>query len=218
MTWPDDYINKIICGDCLSVMKGIPDGAVDLVVTDPPYGISLDTDYKNRGRGKLGANKDWPTVFGDDKPFDPGILLKRFYEKPMFLFGANYYAKSLPEVSSWYVWDKRDASCQNDQADCELIWSNVGKGARLYHHLWNGMMKASERGIPRQHPTQKPIALMKWLIMPHTKEGDIVLDPFLGSGTTAVACKQLGRKYIGIEINPDYCKIAEDRLRQEELF
>ena len=216
MKYPDDYVNKIICGDCLEVMKGIPDGAVDLVVTDPPYGISLDTNYKDKGRGKLGKNKNWPKVHGDERPFNPTPILKQFGEIPIFLFGANYYARSLPEVSSWYIWDKRDATCQNDQADCELIWSNIGKGARLYHHLWNGMMKASERGEPRQHPTQKPIALMKWLISQTT--ADIILDPFVGSGTTCVAAKQLGRKYIGIEISPEYCKIAEDRLKQEELF
>lgn len=218
MVWPDDYINKIICGDCLEVMQGIPDGAVDLVVTDPPYGIGLPTNYKSRGRGKWTNNKDFPAVHGDDKPFDPIPLLRQFGEIPLFIFGGNYFARQLPEMSSWYVWDKRDGCLVNDQADCELIWSNVGGPARVFRHLWNGCLKASERTEPRQHPTQKPIALMRWLIAAQSKEGQVVLDPYVGSGTTCIAAKQLGRKYIGIEINPDYCKIAEDRLRQGELF
>lgn len=217
MKWPDDYINKVICGDCLEVMKGIPDGVVDALITDPPYGIGLATDYQNRGRGKWANNKDFPKVFGDDKPFNPEHILKRFYNKPIILFGANYYARSLPETSSWFIWDKRNGVLTNDQADCEMIWSNVGGPARVFRHLWNGCLKDSERGQRRYHPTQKPVVLMEWLISNNTDELDLILDPFAGSGTTLVAAKQLGRKYIGIEINPDYCKIAEERLRQEQL-
>ena len=114
MKWPDDYINKVICGDCLEVMKGIPDGAVDCVVTDPPYGIGIVSGAKPSGT--IGGSKPfgsgggsniiqaniYPKVHGDDKPFDPQAILKQFPDKPIVLFGANYYAHSLPETSSWF--------------------------------------------------------------------------------------------------------------------
>ena len=219
MNWPDDFINKVICGDCLKILSEIPDGAVDAVITDPPYGINLDTTNKNQHRSVLAKAKDYPKIVGDDKPFDPNQLIKRFFNKPMFLFGANNYHRSLPQSGGWLIWDKTGGGRHfNDNADAELAWSNVTNTPRMFHHMWHGMMKDSERQDQRQHPTQKPVALMAWIISKWTKPDDLILDPYAGSGSTLVACKQLGRRYIGIEISPEYCRIAEDRLRQGELF
>lgn len=197
--------------DCLDLLKDIPDGSVDAVITDPPYGIALKTNYRERGRGCLAECNDYPLIAGDDKPFDPSPFLAY---PVVVLFGANYYADKLPPMSSWFVWDKRDGMNSNDQADCELIWCNTGKAARLFHHRWNGMIKASERDQRRVHPTQKPVALMEWIIKQVTKEGDIILDPFMGSGTTLVACAKLGRRGIGIEINEGYFGIACKRVEE----
>ena len=136
------------------------------------------------------------------------------------LWGANHYASRLPDASCWLTWDKRDGVCSNDQADCEHAWTNLGGPARVIRHLWNGMLKASERGEVRVHPTQKPVAVMEWVlgfVKAHT-----ILDPFMGSGTTGVACARLGRRFIGCEIEPRYfdiaCKRIEEAYRQPRLF
>ena len=113
------------------------------------------------------------------------------------------------------------AVCSNDQADCEIAWTNVGGPARLIRHLWNGMLKQSERGQIRVHPTQKPIAVMDWAIR-QIGHAETILDPFMGSGTTGVAAVKLGRKFIGIEIEPKYfdisCRRISEVLKQGDLF
>lgn len=157
------------------------------------------------------------SIVGDDEPFDPSPWLA-FQE--VILWGGNHFASRLPDSSRWLTWDKRDGVCQNDQADCEHAWTNLSGPARITRHLWNGMLKQSERGDIRVHPTQKPVAVMQWAIE-HT-EGETILDPFMGSGTTGVACAKLGRKFVGIEIEEKYFNIAVKRItdayRQKDLF
>jgi DNA modification methylase len=185
---------------------------VDLVLTDPPYGISHPTDYRSRGRGGIAACKDYLPVAGDREPFDPIPWIGQ----PAILFGGNYYADKLPTTSGWLVWDKERPD-DLDQATCELAWTNCVKGVRRIRWRWNGCMRES-KNEPLNHPTQKPVEVMKWcLSLRWTKEFKVILDPFLGSGTTLVACKQLGRKGIGIELEERYCEIAANRLRQEVL-
>jgi site-specific DNA-methyltransferase (adenine-specific) len=139
-------------------------------------------------------------------------------QAPTILWGAQYYADKLPPSRSWLVWDKRDATGSNDNADCELAWTNLNIPARLFHHLWNGVCRASEVGELVLHPTQKPVALMRWcLLRANLKPGDLVLDPYMGSGPVAQACKELGLRYIGIELVVAYCEIAARRLSQEVL-
>lgn len=222
MDWPDDFINKVICGDCLKILPLIPDGAVDAVITDPPYGLAMDVAaHKNSGQqhgnAKCAKGKYIDTNW-DSKPFEPTALLNRYFNIPMFIFGANHFSRLLPEMTSWLVWDKRCDLPSNDYGDAELIWSNIGGPVRIIRHRWNGMIKDSERGQRRSHPTQKPIAVMSQIISKWTRPDDLILDPYAGSGSTLVAAKRLGRRYVGIEISPEYCKIAEDRLRQGELF
>jgi site-specific DNA-methyltransferase (adenine-specific)/modification methylase len=138
------------------------------------------------------------------------------------MWGGNHFADKLATSACWFIWDKRAASGHtNDFADCEIAWTNLKGVARVFRHHWDGMMKASERGEPRVHPTQKPIAVMQWCIeqagMPET-----ILDPFMGSGTTGVAAMRLGRTFIGIEREPKYfdiaCRRIEDAQRQVSLF
>lgn len=202
-------------GDCLDILPGI--SGVDALVSDPPYGISY---VHGDGGGKLARSTQFNRVevIGDNKPFDPTPFL-RFPR--VVLFGANHFADRLPPSPNWLIWDKRDGVCSNDQADCEMAWTNLKGPARLTRHLWNGMLKASEKGVSRVHPTQKPVAVMEWVLRQTTKDSDVVLDPFMGSGTTGLACVLLDRKFIGIEMVPQYfdiaCKRISDELRRPRL-
>lgn len=211
----EDSLVTLWHGDCRELLPVVaPVGSVSLVLTDPQYGVSERTDRLSKGRSNATPSLDFPPVHDDDKPFDPSHLLA--YPR-LVLWGANYYSPRLPESSSWIVWDKRDGTTSDDNADCELAWTNLGGPARLFRHLWRGMIKASERGEQRQHPTQKPVALFAWIISQHTQAGDVVLDPYVGSGPTLRAAKDLRRKAIGIEIEERYCEIAAQRLTQEVL-
>ena len=200
----------IFHGDCRELLPSLK---ADVVVTDPPYGVNERTARRTNGRSKLAVCNDFAPVFGDDAPFDPTPWLAW----PCILWGANHFADKLPPSPSWLVWDKREGQGSNDNADCEIAWTNLGGPARLFRHYWNGMLRASERGDPRQHPTQKPVALMAWCIKHANMPDGVILDPFMGSGTTLRAAKDLGRRAIGIEIEEKYCEIAARRLAQEVL-
>lgn len=199
----------IINSDCREILPHLP--KVDLVLTDPPYGISHPTNYAERGRGNMARCNDYALVHDDDKPFDPTPFLS--VGSAHCFWGGNYYA--LPPVSGWLVWDK-ERPHGLDQATAELAWTDFVKGVRVFRHLWNGMMRASEHG-ENYHPTQKPVELMRWVLSLRWTPTGTVLDPFMGSGTTLRAAKDLGRKAIGIEISEEYCRIAVNRLRQEVL-
>ena len=200
-------------GDCLDILPTLAAGSVDAVVTDPPYGIAYSP---RQNSAKAWGPKTFAgdsVVLGDDVDFDP----KPFLGFPVVvLFGANYYAHRLPPSSEWVVWDKREGVTSNDFADCEMIWTNQGGVTRVFRHMWMGALRASERGETRVHPTQKPIALMQYLLEQYTNPGDTVLDPFMGSGTTGVACMKLGRNFIGIEKDAGYFKIAERRIAEAQ--
>jgi site-specific DNA-methyltransferase (adenine-specific) len=219
---PEPYYDRdgitIYHADCRDILPLIDPGSVDLVLTDPPYGIALDTENRTRQRSALALANDYIPVHMDDVPFDPEPLM-RFSR--LILFGANHYATRLPESPSWIVWDKTAGLRSNrsigfnDNADAELIWTNLGGPVRILGHQWIGLMKATERGEPRVHPTQKPTALIRWMVSEWST--GTILDPFMGSGTTLRAAKDLGRKAIGIEIEERYCEIAVKRLAQQVL-
>jgi len=189
-------------GDCLELLPTLP--SVDVVISDPPYGIS----YKSpSGKGKY-QRGDYEVIDGDTEPFDPTPWLG--FEE-VVLFGANHFADKLPASACWLIWDKRDGMTSNNNSDCELAWKRTGGSARLIRHLWNGMLKDSERNQRRVHPTQKPVAVMEWVI-DLCQDPQTILDPYMASGTTGVACANLGRKFIGIEINRKYFDIACERI------
>lgn len=196
--------------DCLEVLPTLQ--GVDAVVTDPPYGIG----YSHGGNsGVLARTTKFvgQKVIGDDKPFEPARWLNY---KTVILWGANHYASRLPDSPAWLVWDKRDGLNGNDLADCEMAWTNLDRVARLKSLRWMGMIKDAERGEERIHPMQKPVKLMEWAMgMAQVPVGATVLDPYMGSGTTGIACIRTGRKFIGIEIDPGYFQIACDRIRRE---
>jgi site-specific DNA-methyltransferase (adenine-specific) len=197
----------IYCADCRDVLPQLE--TVDLVLTDPPYGINWNTDY-TRFSGERGVNQKWPSVHGDKQPFDP----KPFLSFPkVILWGGQFY-QGLP-VGTWLIWDKRFKNGEAFLSDAEMAWMKGNLGVYIYSLTWQGSTKPADE--LRYHPTQKPTALMKWCIEKSKSTGTI-LDPFMGSGTTLVAAKSLGRKCIGIEIEKRYVDIAIDRLRQGVLL
>lgn len=152
---------------------------------------------------------DGMSIVGDDKPFDPAPFL---VFPVVLIWGANYFANNLPPSSRWFIWDKRNGIASNDQADCEMAWTNQRGVARLRTRYWNGA-HARERDESRTHPNQKPIELMKWCMdLLEIPKGATVFDPYMGSGTTGVACMQTGRNFIGCEIDERYFKIAQKRI------
>lgn len=205
--------------DCNDVLPTIDPADVGLLLTDPPYGIALNADYRDRhGVPKVSArNVTHNPVIGDDKPFDPAAL---FAFGRILTFGANYYRDALPpNAGGWLVWDKM---CRNDvnkwpqKSDGELAWSNAFRGVKIYRHAWNGFGRSSENSY-HVHPTQKPVVLMKWILEKWTEPGDLILDPYMGSGPIARACADLGRRYVGIEIVEEYVETAIGRLGQTVL-
>jgi site-specific DNA-methyltransferase (adenine-specific)/modification methylase len=161
----------------------------------------------------LAQCNDYRPVIGDDRPFDPAPILA--LDVPTVLWGANHYADRLPASGGWLVWDKERPD-DLDQSTCELAWTNCIKGVRRFRYLWHGMMRAGEHG-ENYHPTQKPAALMRWMLGLRWMPGGTILDPFMGSGTTGVACVQTGRDFIGIEIDPGYFEIAKKRIEEAQL-
>lgn len=209
--------------DCLEVLPTLP--KVDAVITDPPYGIKLKTSYGNRkGAHPMlqDASRDFAPVYGDDKRFDPAPWLKF---DVVILWGANHYCDRLQGKPHWLIWDKREGTGSDDNADCELAWTNLKGPARMHRQLWRGICRRGEENISggawRVHPTQKPAELMRWCIS-QAGNPETILDPFMVSGTTGVACANLGRKFIGIEIEPKYFDIACERInnayRQQRMF
>ena len=201
---------ELMQGDSLEILPHLE--RVDAVVTDPPYGIN----HKMTQGGNSPRNTK--PILGDDRPFDPAPFLYL----PCLMFGADHFSERLP-AGTFHVWDKNPNGAVSDAfSDAELFWTSWGGARRVFRHLWKGMCQASEKGgKQRWHPTQKPIALMEWCLgfLPNA---DTILDPFMGSGTTLVACAKLGRKGIGIELDPDYFDIAVKRVgeayRQPDLF
>jgi len=211
-----DEFTTIYCGDSAEVIAELDPSTVGVVLTDPPYGISLDTDYSKINdhlspRNKQG--KQHKLIVGNDELFDPSVFL----QWPCVLFGANCYAARLPETGTWHVWDKR---CDGDStvlADFEIYWTSFCSGpSRIYRQRWYGFgRKNDDRGY--LHPSQKPVALMRQIMQEPRFPTGTVLDPFAGSGTTLKVAADLRIKSIGIEIDAEYCQIAVDRLAQKSF-
>ena len=185
-------------GDCREILPSVD---ADVIISDPPYGIDYEPGPYWKGE----------RIAGDSEPFDPSHLLDR---RGAVLFGANHYADRLPASSGWIVWNKRDRTSRSlPGSDAELAWTNLLTQVRIFTQVW---MPHTIRGEPMLHPTQKPVALMRE-ILEATGGDDLVCDPYMGSGSTLRAAKDLGRKAIGIELEERYCEIAAERLGQGVL-
>lgn len=209
-------------GDCRDVLPTLQ--RVDAVVTDWPYGIG-EAAGANRSRSNLAQAADYGVDDWDDEPIsDDLVAAVRAAGRWNILFGGNYYA--LPATSCWLVWDKENGA--NDFADCELGWTNLPKAVRRIKWAWNGFIRKGEMSRKpgqwdrRNHPTEKPVGVMEWAIGHLPADAATIIDPFMGSGTTGVACHNLQRAFIGIERSERYfdiaCRRIEDAQRQGQLF
>ena len=213
-------------GDCRKILPTLP--KVDAVITDPPYGI----DYAHSGGGgmvaKEGTRKSTKfggeKIAGDSEPFDP----REFVDVApiVAMWGANHYAHRLPikPGQRWLSWDKGFAEVPTKSfSHCELCWTNRMGALRMLKHVWDGCFRQEEGNkTPRVHPTQKPERVMRWCMeQAGVPQAATVLDPFMGSGTTGVACMNLGLEFIGIERERRYfdiaCRRIEDAQRQQRL-
>lgn len=195
---------QLFCGDCLEIMPTI--GRVDAVVTDPPYGINKDGQKESQG--KHGGRKAY-----DFKGWDVQRPTKKVFEAILsisdsqIIWGGNYFADFLPATMGWLVWDKGQ---RINQSDGELAWTSRQKALRI--KVLNRVEIMLDGAV---HPTQKPLALMEWCLS-FLPDAVTILDPFMGSGTTGVACVNMGRNFIGIEKDPQYFEIAKERIAEAE--
>lgn len=198
--------HRIICGDCTdaAVVERVMGGErADLLLTDPPYGIGYGADGFSGTHGWKDYGK---TEWDNARPTKETILFYVSLSGEQIIWGGNYFTDYLPPMMRWFVWDKgqRDFSL----ADCELAWTSEQKAARVFSY---SRAKALQDG--KEHPTQKPVDLMAWCIE-QANSPAVIVDPFLGSGTTLIACERLGRKCRGVEIAPKYIAVTLERWAQ----
>ena len=202
---------RLILGDCLQVLPTLE--PVDAVVTDPPYGIGRDgkpASTSSHGGHKGYAFTGWDQKRPDRATFETILASGR----SAIIWGGNYFADCLPPSAMWLVWDKGQRICQ---ADAELAWTSLNRPVRV---MTLNRVEIALDGA--EHPTQKPLRLMKWCLGHLPADAQTILDPFMGSGTTGVACVNLGRKFIGVELEPKYfdiaCRRIEEAYKQPRLF
>ena len=208
--------HRLLCGDSTDsdqVAKLMNGQKADMVFTDPPYGVNA---VSKSGVLKESYGVD---ILGDSNTnaaCDAFSLIYSLYPNATHIWwGANHYSfdAKLPNAKCWLTWDKQEKNNHIDQADCELAWTNINSPARIFHHLWAGFRRDSEKGEKRVHPTQKPIQLISEILQHFKKvKSELILDLFLGSGSTMAASHQLKRKCYGMELDPKYCQVIVDRM------
>lgn len=215
----------LVLGDCLLDPRRLTLPREAIICADPSYGINYKVNaraFVGRGSGlkdmAYTATEERAPVAGDDRPFDPSpwLVFPR-----VALCGANYYADRLPTDRQWVVWDKRDGSASDDHSDAELVWCSTRGPLRIHRQKWRGVVRAGEENCSRQkkhHPNQKPVALIdRLLTLLDAKEGDLVVDPYMGSGSTGVAAIRRGCDFIGWEIDPAHYQTAAERIAAEGI-
>lgn len=216
-----DLMDKIINADCLTVLKQLPDKCIDLILTDPPYGINVSKSVYNVEAGQKRSHNA-KAVAGTYKhaDWDFAIPAKEYFDemervaKHRIIFGGNYFTEYLKPSSGWIFWDKNNGS--NDFGDGELAWTDFNKAIRKYQYTWNGMLQQDMKNKEvRIHPTQKPVGLLTQILRDYSEPGWLVCDPFSGSGSTAIACERWGLPFICIERDVDYFKASTERLNDE---
>lgn len=227
-TDPDD-ITKLLRGG--QPAASISPVTIDLLLTDPPYGVNaVNTDGKiggdkpitfghvgnvaNSDLGQVAKANKYKPIKGDDttETAKKSYQIIKELSKEQIIFGGNYFTDFLPPKSCWIIWDKENG--ESFFADAELAWTSFNKGAKLYHFMWNGMAREGSRkieGIKRIHPTQKPVGLIGQIINDFSKENDLIADIFGGSGSTLIACEQLNRKCYMMEYEPYYVDVIIER-------
>lgn len=222
----EKYLNKIINGDCLSRLKDLPDKCIDLILTDPPYGMSYQSAWRTATPQFEKIEQD------DDVDWFPEFIAEAYRvlkdDSHIYIFCNDYaiseFRKMMDKVGfipkRTLVWVKNNHTSGDLEGDYGnktefVLYAQKGRKELNGKRETNVLM--FDRVATLKHPTEKPVDLCQFLIQKSSSHGDIVLDPFAGSGTTCRAAMDLHRQFIGIELNPDYCKIAENRLRQQVL-
>ena len=187
--------------DCMIGMKEYPDKYFDLAIVDPPYGIGEDGGKKRTRKSDkiVYLKKYWDSQKPDNQYFNELFRVS----KEQIIWGGNYFADLLPASRCWLYWQKE---LGGDFADGELAWTSFNQVLRQY--------KKRSETFDRIHPTQKPIALYKWLLTKYAKQGDLILDTHVGSASSLIACEDMGFEYVGFEIDKDYFDAANKRLEQ----
>lgn len=226
-------MNNIVYNcDCMELMRTLPNKVFDLAIVDPPYGIGVGTmTYTNDGAIRthgyaVAKRRDYrgKAKWDNERP-DPEYFsqLLRISQKQI-IWGGNYFSDILPPSRSFIVWDKRcNDEMSNDFSDCEYAWSSCGGVARVFRFVWNGMIQGDmKRKEDRFHPTQKPVALYKWLLQRYAKPCDRIFDSHVGSGSIRIACHDMGFDFTGCEIDQNYWQAQEQRfqahVQQMDLF
>lgn len=201
-------LNKLYRADCLDILSGIPDNFFDLCLTDPPYGKNIDKKENQYGLlKKTYYDRDWDKNIPQKKIFDEIFRVS----KNQIIFGGNYFTEILPPSNCWLVWDKvSNYNFKNPFAECELAWTSFNKVIKKYTCVQQGFI--CEDKSPRIHPTQKPLKLFENIVNDFSKENDLILDCFSGSGTTAIACNNLKRQFVCIEKDITYYNASRQRF------
>lgn len=212
----DQLQNRIICADCLDILRQLPDKCVDLLLTDPPYAIDIVRQLLKKDPYHKHGYRSWKIKEWDKQRPSAEIFREMLrVSKNQIIWGGNYFADLLPASQGWFVWNKMQRNFS--LADGELAWTSFDKALRIFDYS-RGQANQDEK----IHPTQKPLKLIEWCLARGGVENDLVLDCFSGSGTTAVACHNLKRRFICIERDKEYYEASIKRLeqaqRQQTLF
>ena len=217
-------MNVVHLCDCMEFMKGIPDKYYELAIVDPPYGIGEDGGRNSTGDRPTekwkNPNSKVYKVFDDSCIPDEAYFNEVFrISKNQIIWGANNFVRFLPPSTGWIVWNKK-ADIKEHLSMCELAFSSFGIKCNRFDFLWAGFKKQEQEY--RIHPTQKPVALYKWLLKNYAKPGDKIFDSHVGSGSIRIACHDMGFDFEGCEIDKDYWEAQENRYnghaQQGSLF
>ena len=206
------FISEVTNEDCMEGMARYPDKYFDLAIVDPPYGINMDGGNiggNNCGKTKDYTKKDWDNKIPDKEYFNE---LKRI-SKNQIIWGANHFVENIYQSNSscWIVWDKDNTG---NFADCELAYTSFKMAVRMFTFRWNGMLQQDMKNKEyRIHPTQKPVALYKWLLSNYAKQGDKILDTHLGSGSSRIAAYEMGFDFTAFELDTEYFEAQEKRYK-----
>ena len=216
--------------DCLQALKAMADKQFDLAIVDPPYGIGASADSRVGGsytvnlggvKKKVAAKAYTPKDWDFSKPTIEYWNELRRVSKNQIVWGGNYFASNLEDTPCWLVWNKRNG--ENNNADCELAWTSFKTAVRMFDWKWNGMLQQNMKNKEdRIHPTQKPVALYKWILENYAEKGSKILDTHLGSGSIAIACWDMGYDLTAYEVDKEYfdnaCKRLETHKAQLTLL
>lgn len=203
--------------DCIEGMKQFPDNYFDLAIVDPVYGGVTQGGYMQGKGGEYAAKRrDYHLgLWNQEKTGSDYFKELLRVSKNQIVWGGNYFCSNLPESQGWIVWDKKHPEGVTF-ADCELAWTSFDVATRIFRFMWNGMLQEDMKNKEYKiHPTQKPVRLYEWILQNYAKDGDIILDTHVGSGSSLIACHNTKHKYVGFEIDKIYFAKTKARIEAE---